>query len=247
MPRHAVTRRFSSFAVVALCAALAAACGQKREVRPVIDGGSKPAPDAAIEEDASVTPPADDAGGPQRPPWSWDDLPNIDPQGEYCWLSVAAECDGPEDCSRTGGGAGACCARIDPSTFIYTSIECADACDFRQTFPLCHAGLPCTADGTTVCRTSVLLPDDFIGVCAVPLPTRGPPTGEAVPGQIDCGDESCVVGAEQCCLRKGFDASKGQSVAHEPYCAPAGAPCDCEDQSDPPDDAGGGVIEDDAG
>ena len=249
MPRYAGAHWFSLFVVVALCAASAAACAGKREVRGADGGAATPTPDAAApSEDASVTPPpmTVDAGRPQGPPWqpNWDAAAGF--EGEYCYLHVGAQCDGPEDCPSSDSGAGACCARIGRDSLVYTSIECADSCDFSQTFPLCHAGLPCTADGNSVCRTSVLLPDDFIGVCAVPLPTLGPPTGEAVAGEIDCGPDRCVVGAEQCCMRKSFRSDRG-SVAHEPYCAPLGEPCDCEDRMMPPRDAGGQGHEDDAG
>jgi hypothetical protein len=250
MPRYAVSRWGFSLVVVALCAVSAAACVDKRDVTAP-DDSAAPVPDAAPQqEDASMMPPppAMDASN-SKPQWQWDGSTDLgDWEGEYCFLHVAAECDGAEDCMRAGGGTGACCARLEPGSFIYTSIECADECDFRQTFPLCHAGQTCTADGSTVCRTSFLLPE-FVGVCAVPLPTRGPPTGEEVAGEIDCGPERCVVGAEQCCLRRGFDTDQAQTVAHEPYCAPLGAPCDCDDQSVPPRDAGEDAIvsEDDAG
>jgi hypothetical protein len=84
----------------------------------------------------------------------------------------------------------------------------------------------------------LLIPHDFIGICAPHSELARSPTGEAVKDKIDCGADQCVVGEEQCCLREGFNLKKVRPVKYEPYCAPIGEPCDCSDVDIPPPDAG---------
>jgi hypothetical protein len=230
MPRIAVARGSWTSIVVALSAALAVACdgGERPAVAP--DAGPPPADDAGM--DAAVEDAGTDAGtNSGGPPWpTWDgSVPEA-----LCVLRLTAQCDGPEDC----GSGRACCARFEPTDVSYTATECADECDFQSTFPLCHAGGVCTADGQLECRTSLLIPHDFIGICAPRSPLARKPTGEAVAGKIDCGAHQCVFGEEQCCLREGLDLRLFRPVKYEPYCAPIGEPCDCSDVDIPPPDAG---------
>ena len=237
MPRNAVARE-KWFGIVCTLAALAVACGDDRVVAG--DSGTMPAPDAA--QDAQIDDAALDGGndGSMEPPSGLDGgvLDNL--MEEYCVLRIAAQCDGPEDCNG-----GQCCARFQPNEVSFTSMECADACDWQQTFPLCHAGQRCTVDDQTVCRTSRLIPGEFIGVCAPRLARSRAPTGTEVEGAIECGDDECIVGQEQCCIREGFNLKRFQSIPLEPYCAPIGEPCDCMDADNPPPDAG--PSDDDAG
>lgn len=237
MPRNAVARGRWAFVVIVLSAAFAVACDDERPV--VADTGTPPpvadaALDASIVEDSGTEDAGPDSSTLPPPPWD-----GAVPDEELCVLRVAAQCDGAEDC-----GGRACCARYEPSAVSYTAIECADSCDFQQTFPLCHAGDRCTASGDTVCRTSLLIPDDFIGVCAPESPFAGPPTGKAT-DTIDCGSQQCIVGEEQCCLREGFNLKRFRSVKYEPYCAPIGEPCGCTEVDIPARDAG--TPGDDAG
>lgn len=236
MSRSAVAR--TKWMGVVLCVAFAAACNTDRPIAP--DAGPKPSVDAALDAETEDSGAEADASEP-APPWSrWDggfDLSDL--EDEYCILRVAAECDGAEDC-----GQGACCARFEPSAVSYTAIECADKCDYQRTFPLCHAGERCSFDGQFTCRTSLLIPHDFIGVCAPPNQFSGPPTSVAVEGAIECGAQQCVVGVEQCCLREGFDVMRAEPKKYEPYCAPIGERCDCTDGVPPRD---GGTSLDDAG
>lgn len=235
MPRDAVERCVSFPWVLALWVAFAAACGD--DGAAASDGGSKPAMDAS--QDATVSDSSVDSGDASGGGGGFGGSPGL--TGEYCVLRIAAQCDGPEDCPNDK-----CCgARFEPSNVSYTAIECSKVeCDFQRVVPLCHAGQICSASGDLECRTSFLIPDDFIGVCALRTDAPRPPTGTAVAGMIDCGDEQCVVGAEQCCLREGFDVEKFQSVPYPSYCAPIGQPCDCDAVTRPPRDAGTG---DDAG
>lgn len=232
MPRNAGAR-VKLFCVVAALAALVAACGDDSPVAPeagVTPPAKDAAPDDATVEDSGTDSSVVDAS---EPPWSAPDSSIIDQLAdEYCVLRVTAECDGAEDCS------GECCARFEPTTVSFTKMECMAECDFQRTFPLCHAGERCTHDGSSVCRTSLLIPGDFLGVCAPPTPFGRPPSGEDVEGLIDCGSQQCVVGQEQCCLRGGFNVRRGQPVTYEPYCAPIGEPCDCTDVDIPPRDSG---------
>lgn len=233
MPRQAVERLFLLI-VVALSAVQAVACDSAGPSTPDSGSGSgmDASQDAAVESgagggDAATEAGLDDSGG------------FMPPSGEYCVVRIAAECDGPEDCPNNK-----CCgARFEPTDVSYTAIECSSECDFQRVFPLCHAGQICTAAGDRTCRSSFLIPDGFIGICA--LPNNQPePTGEPVAGMIDCGPHQCIVGTEQCCLREGFDIDKFQSVPHEPYCAPIGEPCGCYTEVPPRDAA---VPDDDAG
>lgn len=235
MPRNAGARG-TWWSIVAV-AALAAGCGD--DVVVASDGGSTPA-DAAI--DAAIEDAAIDAGvdSGEAPPWSFFDSGIINVDEPLCALRIAAQCDGPEDCAT-----GACCARFAPTDVSFTAIECLDECDFQQSFPLCHEGQVCTADGKTTCRTSPLIPGEFIGVCAPRTELSRlspPPTSEAIEGAIVCGDDECVAGEEQCCIRESFDLKRFVPIKREPFCAPIGEPCDC---ADPPRD--GSVPNDEDG
>jgi len=235
MPRIAVARRGWTCIVVALSAALAVACGDD-EPGAVADAATQPPAPEDAGMDSSVEDAAVDAGTDSSalPSPTWDGRVPDGVGDELCVLRVAAQCDGPEDCAVGD----ACCARFEPTVVSYTAIECADSCDFQRTFPLCHAGDVCTADGQFECRTSLLIPNDFIGICAPKSPLARDPTGEAVKDKIDCGADQCVVGQEQCCLREGFNLKRVRPVKYEPYCAPIGEPCDCSDVDIPPPDAG---------
>jgi hypothetical protein len=234
MARLVVARGTWVCIVVALSAALAVACGDDMPAVVPADTGPPPPEDAGMDAAA----PLDDAGTDAGPDSSMEPPPRWDgrvPDEELCVLSMVAQCDGPEDC----GSGRACCARFEPTNVSYTATECADECDFQRTFPLCHAGGVCTAAGELECRTSLLIPHDFIGICAPKSNLARQPTGEAVEGKIDCGADQCVVGEEQCCLREGFNLKRFRPVEYEPYCAPIGEPCDCSDVDiPPPRDAG---------
>lgn len=236
MPRNAGAR-MKLFCVVAVLAALVAACGDDSAV--AAEGGVAPPPKDAARDDAAV----DDSGTDSSvvdasdPPWSEPDSSIIDKlEDEYCVLRVAAQCDGAEDCNG-----GACCARFEPTTVSFTAMECTaegEHCDYERTFPLCHADDVCLPGQEWTCRTSLLIPGDFLGVCAPPTPFGRPPSGDDVEGMIDCGSQQCVVGEEQCCLRGGFNVRRGQPVKYEPFCTPIGEPCDCTDVDIPPRDSG---------
>lgn len=244
MPPVAVARNVRLLVAV-LAAVLAAGCGDG-DPREASDA-SPSAPSDGGSHDAAPPPEPMDASTP-TPPWlEWlDAASGFDWEGEACWLRITAQCDGPEDCPLAAGGWGECCARIMPTARSYTAIECATACDYRETFPLCHDGQACT-DASRVCRTSVVIPNESIGICATPRlnsePT--PPKGREVSGEIYCGAERCIVGVEQCCMREGFDLDRLRSVPHESYCAPIGEPCDCSEGNRPPRDAG--PLDEDAG
>ena len=243
MPRNAGAR-VKMWGLVAVLAALAAACGEDRPIAS--EGGVSPPKDAG--QDAKVE---DDAGEDSgvdagEPPWSEPDgsiIDNLD--DEYCVVRVAAECDGPEDCSGRP-----CCASFEPTATSFTAMVCADKgerCDFERTFPVCHEGQACTAAGELECRTSLLIPGGFIGVCAPPTGFFSqPPSGDAAEGLIDCGSQQCVVGQEQCCMREGFNVRKLRPIKFDPYCAPIGEPCDCAEVDLPPRD-GGVTGDEDAG
>jgi hypothetical protein len=244
MPRYAVRISLSLQILVALGAALAVACGDDSTAAP--DSGSMVHPmdaamDAQVDADAEVEAGMMDGGDAAGPSQGWDGssgLGNL--TGEICVLEVPAQCDGAEDCAP-----GECCAaRFEPKSVSFTAMECTKRCDFQRTFPLCHAGQLCSATGDLECRTSVLLPNDSIGICALKI-GGSQPTGDDVSGEINCGAERCTVGTEQCCLRKGFDFDSFQSVPYEPYCAPIGAPCECDQAPPPRPDAA--VPDEDAG
>ena len=222
---------------IAWSAAFAVACGD--DSGPASDSGASPPMDAS--QDATVDDGAIDSGTDGGPSEGLDGsgggFGNL--MGEQCVIRIAAECDGPEDCPEDQ-----CCgARFEPSEVSYTAISCSSECDFQRVFPLCHEGQICSASKDLKCRASFLIPGDFIGICALPIDPPRPPTGHAVEGMIDCGAQQCVVGSEQCCMREGYDVDVFQSVPHEPYCAPIGEACDCDDP--PPYE--GGIPGDDAG
>lgn len=161
--------------------------------------------------------------------------------GSLCSVKVGAECDGDEDCD----GGEVCCGRFDssPTNFGYTSIACSATCAPTD-FQLCHPGDDCPGD-TLGCRASLVLPYDFVGVCA--QPAEAPElTGEAIEGEVLCGERTCVVGEEKCCYRARFQWADRATVPLEPYCAPLDHECDCDGEP-----AGGGDLdaggEEDAG
>jgi hypothetical protein len=242
MPRNAGAQ-MKLWSVIAAVAALASACGDQRSIKD--DAGVSQPKDAgqdAMVEDSGADG-STDSGDPTDEP---DGSPIDNLNDQYCVLRIAAQCDGPEDCES-----GACCAGFEPTEVSFTAMECAPPgakCDFQRTFPLCHDGQFCSANADLTCRTSVLVPGDFIGICLPEsgfLPSR-PPTGEALSGLIDCGAQQCVVGQEHCCMREGFDVRRLRPMKFEPYCAPIGEPCDCSDVDTSPRD-GGMLGDEDAG
>lgn len=156
--------------------------------------------------------------------------------GMTCGLNLGLRCDGDEDC----GGGQVCCGTFDQVTFTYTSVECSDACGDANQRTLCHPGDACP-NVDYVCRRSSLLPFDFVSVCSMPAIDLPEQVGDAVEGEIHCGTASCAVGAEQCCLGARVSRQPPISVEpFEPYCAPAGESCTCDNTASPPPvDAGG--------
>ena len=153
--------------------------------------------------------------------------------GELCVLHVGASCDGPEDCASGQQ----CCAQFERTSYSYTRIECADSCANADQYELCHPGQQCETSGY-VCRRSVIVPHDFIHVCASPAPVPPPPAGPAgVPleGEVVCGDGTCRAGDEVCCLRSQFDFATMKLNPLQPYCAPEGSACECTDEATLPD------------
>lgn len=213
-----------------------------------------PSPDAAMSAppmDASAPPPADAspgsdaaadaaAGGSSAPPIS---LPLPD---TICALAVGAACDGNEDC----GQGQTCCGQYEPILFRYTRIECMPSCDGTNQVQLCRPGESCARAGTE-CRSSLIIPYDFIGVCAAPDSAVPMMTGGATEGEIACGEAACALGSEQCCLRSRYDFMDMSISALEPYCAPLGDRCSCNHKVEPtdagPPDAGDDAGDDDAG
>jgi hypothetical protein len=145
--------------------------------------------------------------------------------GELCVLHVGARCDGPEDCP----GGQTCCAQFEALSYGYRSIQCQDSCDAVDQFELCHPGQVCD-DPSQVCRRSVLVPHDFITVCADAAPVPTDTTSAAIDDEVLCGESSCRAGSEQCCLRATFDFATMMSTALPPYCAPLSSGCQCDDQ-----------------
>lgn len=157
--------------------------------------------------------------------------------GQLCALRVGASCDGPEDCADGQR----CCAQFEPIAYGYTSIECADSCDAPDQFELCHPGHTCK-DPSDVCRRSVIVPHDFINVCASPATVPEQSTSVELAGEVVCASDTCVAGEEVCCLRSEFDFETMKLTALPAYCAPAGSACSCRDE--PPD---AGTADSDAG
>ncbi len=190
--------------------------------------------DAAMQDAA----PEMDASRANPPSFDWDSAFTL-PEGgaTFCALHVAAECDGAEDC-----GDGVCCATFDPISLSYSAITCeaSTSCTSPNSFHLCHAGETCAADRSLECHRSLLIAQEFIGVCVPKGQPEPPPVGRGEVGVIACGSESCVVDVEQCCLSSSFDFSTLQSMPLAPRCAPLGTPCDCD--GGPASDAGEPLI-----
>ena len=149
-------------------------------------------------------------------------------------VAVGTTCDGAEDCP-TGQR---CCARFQgmPPTGRYAEFRCMDSCSapeagvpegggFGATWlELCHAGDTCE-DPTTFCTGSQYLPPSLARCFDTDGGAPNASLGKA-PNAVNCGSAVCGAG-EQCCIRQPLD----------PYCAPAGATCQCER---PQPEAGGG-------
>src|SRR6185436_19918046 len=144
---------------------------------------------------------------------------NRDAGEPSCGVNVGLSCDGDEDCS----GGQVCCGTYDSMRFTYTSIECADSCDGTTQRKLSHPGDICP-DATHVCRRSELIPFDFVSVCSTPDMSTAEQSGSAVEGEIACGQQSCVAGAEQCCLGALIALGSPPSITPlAPYCTVVGA------------------------
>jgi hypothetical protein len=156
-------------------------------------------------------------------------------------MSVAAECDGREDCDE-----GVCCAEFSPTSVRYERIACSTDCTSATQFALCHPGERCSANESLVCRRSLILPFEFLGVCAAPSNIVGPPSGPASSGEITCGDETCEVGRERCCLRASFDFRTQSGGPLEPTCVGMDEPCNCDTEVgiDSPDEVDSGADND---
>jgi len=152
--------------------------------------------------------------------------------GELCVLHVGASCDGPEDCASGQQ----CCAQFERATYNYTRIACSDRCADTDQYELCHPGQTCKASGY-MCRRSLIVPHDFINVCASPTGVRVPEESSSVEleGEVVCGDGTCRAGEEVCCLRSRFDFATMKLRPLPPYCAPEGSACDCTDEVPIPD------------
>lgn len=204
-------------------ALLPGACDGGDEEQPASDASSPaPARDADAPQDAQPALDADlpaDAGAVDSG-WVPPFVPPL--PDSVCALAVGAQCDGSEDCAQGE----TCCGRFEPALVAYTSIACRSECSDRNDIELCHAGEPC-ANGEAVCRTSLIIPHDFIGVCARPESAVAPVTGTAVAGEVTCGATSCAVGSEKCCLRARYDFRTMSIDALEPYCAELDANCSC--------------------
>ena len=243
-------RRGLGAAVLAIAAALPA-CDVTR-VEPESDSGMHVAMDAgeprsdAASDSAVPPPPADAAttgeGGAVEPPplFPLGPLPV-----SVCAMSVAAECDGHEDC----GEGQVCCGTFNPSpmSFRYESIRCADSCDNDgRHIALCHPGENCGPG--QVCRRSLLIGYEFISVCAAPADVPTLATGESVQGEIACGDATCDSDRERCCLRMRYDFADLSAHALEPYCMPSDADdTDCSCDATPPPRVDAGTPDEDAG
>jgi hypothetical protein len=215
--------------VLAFGAAVLSACAR---------AGDTPLPDAASGSSHPASNPdagthGQDSGAPSgsstlfNPFFDGGFVPVAVVQVPECSLAVGAECDGNEDC----GHKQVCCGHFDQLTFSYTSIGCESTCAGADDFQLCHSDDVCAAG--TVCRPSLILPYDFIRVCATPIQGQGPSTDRDVADEVACGARNCKGGQEQCCLTAHFDRSAPYPtpVAEEPYCAPRGDDCVCHHQS----------------
>lgn len=146
--------------------------------------------------------------------------------GPMCTTPLALPCDGPEDCASGQS----CCAKFEGNGYV--EVGCFDSCLAQQGdaqpgpgggaywFDLCHAGDTCE-DPMASCTSSTYLPSS-LARCIPPglAPVEGDPADPSLgkgAKEVNCGAETCGEG-EQCCLRQPL----------EPYCAPAGATCQCE-------------------
>jgi hypothetical protein len=224
--------------VLLSCVLLTAACSaDDSEQQPEEDASRSPPPDASPPGDAQ---PSADAAPPDA---ARDDAGSLPPfvrtlPDSVCALSVGATCDGSEDCAQGES----CCATFDPLLFRYESIVCEDDCNGSNEFTVCHPGEPCASAGE-VCRASLIIPHDFIGVCAAPQSGVPPLMGTASAGEVACGADRCAVGSEQCCLRARYDFQAMSIDPLEPYCAALDAACRCNyvaPDADPYDEDGGG-------
>jgi len=84
---------------------------------------------------------------------------------------------------------------------------------------LCHAGDACE-DPAAQCLSSTYLPSTLSRCFNTGSPASA--TLSKVAGEVHCGDAVCGSG-QKCCLRQPL----------EPYCAPAGATCECEPPAPP--------------
>jgi hypothetical protein len=219
----------AALVALASCAALLG-CGDDDSPAPSGDASTPTERGDASDADVISPPPPPpmDSGQPNFPGLDMDSSFALDDAATpFCALKVAAECDGAEDC-----GAGVCCATFDPINVTYSAIRCQDSCESLNELVLCHANQPCTADRSVVCHQSLLLGQPTFGVCVPREQPQPPPVGVGVSGEIACGDDSCIVGSEHCCLRTSFSFATLQSMPLQPYCAPLDAPCDCTDGFD---------------
>ena len=135
---------------------------------------------------------------------------------------ASAECDGAEDCTGTD----VCCADFTwtAEEAGYTSIKCAASCDSYvvpglSSYPTCHKGETC-ANPDVSCSVSNLYTQSF-GFCVTEA-TNEPAvdaSASAVAGEINCGDDTCTIGVEHCCVWSGGRA-KCTAVANECECEP---------------------------
>lgn len=187
------------------------------------DGATTQVPPPMMSDAGDAATP--EAGTPQ-PGFDASVFPLPQFMGQICALHVGASCDGDEDCS----GGQRCCAHFDRLSYSYTSIQCSDTCEGLDSYALCHPGQECEQPGH-VCRRSVIVPHDFITVCADPATVPGTSTSVSIDGQVVCGAGTCDAGDEVCCLRSNFDFTTQVLTALPPYCAPRGSACLCSDEA----------------
>ncbi|MBN1656311.1 MAG: hypothetical protein JXA30_21255 [Deltaproteobacteria bacterium] len=166
-----------------------------------------------------------------------------------CSLLLGVECDGDEDCPNgevccgtyrsTQATPGYTSIDCQPTCgFDYNFVSDADDDAGMQDLPdveempdmmfkLCHKGEDCSVEGSDAgtgeaCWSSSVLPP-FLAVCLSSSMTFGEPasdmTANAVAGEINCGDETCTVGNEKCCLT---------DFTGDAYCTEIDKECDCD-------------------
>lgn len=164
------------------------------------------------------------AGTPAMPVGGTTATPLADAGAAMCFLEVAMDCDGDEDCT----GSQVCCGNFDSNAFTYTSITCQDSClEADSQYKLCHAGETCP-DATQECRRSQVIPHDFVTVCAPPA-NVGTSTGAGAGSGIECGNVTCT-GSQKCCLSGTVESGTGlQAIrnALDPYCVASQSECGC--------------------